>query len=158
MRICFVMNYGAMHMNAQNHTNATPQPSVQLIRMNALSKMVGYHKGHINLMIGEGKFPQRLKIGKRASAWLLPEIMAWINQDWKEGDSFSPPLLDQPRLMRRSEVLSLIGLEKDTLYRMMERDEFPKGKILGFRETRWDYNDIMGWIASKIQERDALIP
>ncbi|TVO39430.1 helix-turn-helix transcriptional regulator [Vibrio algivorus] len=140
-----------------NSNNSSILP-LKLIRMKELSKLVGYNKSHIHLLIGEGKFPEQLKIGKRASVWLLPEIMAWINQNWKEGDSFSPQLLDLPRLMRRSDVLNIIGVKKDTLYRMIERDEFPKGRVLGFRETRWDYNDVMGWLASKIQERDALIP
>ncbi|WP_186294788.1 helix-turn-helix transcriptional regulator [Vibrio algivorus] len=147
-------------MNAQNHTNQTTSTitHLKLVRMNTLTQMVGYHRSHINMMIGEGRFPQRLKIGARASAWLLPEIEAWLNQDWQEGDSYSPPLSDMPKLIKRKDVLNILGVEKDTLYRMIKRHEFPEGKVLGYRENRWDYNDVMGWLASKIQERDALIP
>lgn len=134
------------------------QPELQLVRMSTLTQIVGYHRTHINNLINEGKFPQQIKVGPRASAWLLPEIKAWIAQSWQDGDSYSPPLLDMPKLLRRSEVLRIIGIQKDTLYRMIAREEFPQGKVLGFQERRWEYNDIMGWIASKIQERDNRLP
>ncbi|MCG9702999.1 AlpA family phage regulatory protein [Vibrio natriegens] len=135
-------------------TSSTQPSTLKLVRMNTLTQLVGYHRTHINLMIGEGRFPQRLKIGKRISVWLLPEINAWLDQTWKEGDSYTPPLLDAPRYLKRNDVLDILGIQKDMLYRMINQELFPQGKVLGYRERRWDYNDIMGWVAKKIQERD----
>ncbi|WP_051867661.1 helix-turn-helix transcriptional regulator [Vibrio sp. ER1A] len=135
-------------------TATLTQPDLKLIRINDLAQMIGYHTSSINHMVSEGRFPQRIKIGPRASGWLLPEVKSWINQTWNFGDSYSPPLLDEPRLLNRKEVLYILGVKRDSLYRMIEREEFPEGKVLGHRERRWHYNDIMSWLASKIQERD----
>ncbi|MCY9829499.1 helix-turn-helix transcriptional regulator [Vibrio chagasii] len=135
-------------------TTSLLHSDIKLIRINDLANMIGYHQSSINHMVSEGRFPQRLKIGPSASGWLLPEIKSWINQNWKLGDSFSPPLLDEPRLLRMKDVLDLLGVKRDTLYRLIKRNEFPEGKKLSHRERRWEYNDIMGWLAGKIQERD----
>lgn len=131
-----------------------PVTPLRLVRMNELTEMLNYHKSSINNLIQEGRFPQRIKISTNASAWLLPEVHAWINQTWKEGDSFSPRLIDSTRLLTRQNVLNLLGIKKDTLNRMIKRKTFPEGKALSHREHRWDYNDVMGWLAGKIQERD----
>lgn len=132
----------------------TISTDLRLVRMNELTQMLSYHKSSINNMIQEGRFPQRIKIGPSASAWLLPEVHAWINQTWKEGDSFSPRLIDSTRLLKAQDVLDMLGIKRDTLYRMLKSQTFPEGKVLSRRERRWDYNDIMGWLAGKIQERD----
>lgn len=135
-------------------TNIKPMTPLRLIRMQELTVMIGYHSSSINHMIQEGRFPQRIKIGARASGWLLPEIKSWINQTWQLGQSYSPALLEEFRLLNRKQVLSILGIKRDSLYRMIEREEFPAGKVLSRRECRWDYNDVMSWLAGKIQERD----
>ncbi|WP_219079197.1 helix-turn-helix transcriptional regulator [Vibrio parahaemolyticus] len=107
---------------------------LRLIRMNELTEMLNYHKSSINNLIQEGRFPQRIKISTNASAWLLPEVHAWINQTWKEGDSFSPRLIDSTRLLTRQNVLNLLGIKKDTLNRMIKRKNLSRRK--GFKSPR----------------------
>ncbi|MEF1285831.1 AlpA family phage regulatory protein [Vibrio sp. M250220] len=130
------------------------QSDLRLIRINDLANMIGYHRSSINHMVSEGRFPERIKISTRASGWLLPEIKAWINQTWQLGHSYSPALLEEPHLLNRKQVLGILGVKRDSLYRMIEREEFPKGKVLSHREQRWNYNDVITWLAGKIQERD----
>ena len=46
---------------------------MQLIRRKELSELTGISRAHLYLLIGEGKFPRQIHIGKRASAWIVEE-------------------------------------------------------------------------------------
>ncbi len=55
---------------------------------------------------------------------------------------------DQPRTDRMldvHEVADRIGSSKSTIYRMIERGEFPKGKHFGKRNRRWSESTIDTW-------------
>ncbi|MPW31882.1 AlpA family phage regulatory protein [Agarivorans sp. B2Z047] len=135
-------------------TSSTSFQPLQLVRMKDLTTMVGFSCAHINLLIGEGRFPQRLKIGERASAWLLPEIEHWAQGRWRLDTSYSPPSHEGVYLISRTVVLSMLGIQKDTLLRLIAKDAFPPGCQVGRREKRWHYNEVLGWVAKKIIERD----
>ncbi len=48
------------------------------------------------------------------------------------------------RILRCHDVLETTGLSRSTIYRMMERDEFPKPTKLGVRAIGWRQADAPG--------------
>jgi prophage regulatory protein len=47
------------------------------LRMPALEARVGLKRPTIYALAATGKFPKPIKLGPRASAWVLAEIQAW---------------------------------------------------------------------------------
>lgn len=57
-------------------------------------------------------------------------------------------MTEPSRLLRRSEVESLVGLGTSTIYRRMDAGTFPRPLDLGGGVVRWRETDIAAWIAS----------
>ncbi len=53
------------------------------------------------------------------------------------------------RILRRSEVVSLVGLSQSTIYRMISRGEFPRPMQLGRRATGWSADEVEEWLTSR---------
>lgn len=53
---------------------------VSLLRIADVSKRTGLSRSTIYAREAAGDFPQRIKIGKRASAWRSDEIAAYIDR------------------------------------------------------------------------------
>ena len=53
------------------------------------------------------------------------------------------------RILRCHDVLETTGLSRSTIYRMMERDEFPKPTKLGVRAIGWRQSAVMDWIEGR---------
>ncbi len=53
------------------------------------------------------------------------------------------------RILRCHDVLETTGLSRSTIYRMMERDEFPKPTKLGVRAIGWRESAVAGWIEGR---------
>lgn len=53
------------------------------------------------------------------------------------------------RLIRRPEVLNLVGLSRATIYLMMAEGRFPKPVKVGLRAVAWREADIEAWLASR---------
>ena len=51
----------------------------RLIRMNELSRIVGYKPWNIYHLIRLGDFPRPVKLGQRAVAWRESDISDWID-------------------------------------------------------------------------------
>ncbi|HID4130304.1 TPA: helix-turn-helix transcriptional regulator [Pluralibacter gergoviae] len=54
--------------------------SLSLIRFDEVQKRTGYSKAWIYRLLKENRFPQSVKIGSRAIAFIESEIDEWINQ------------------------------------------------------------------------------
>ena len=54
-------------------------PHDRLVRLQELQHTVGYSKASIYAKVKSGEFPLPIKLGGRASAWLLSEVEAWID-------------------------------------------------------------------------------
>jgi prophage regulatory protein len=66
----------------QDHTKVTPEIQVineRLIRLPEVVQMTGISKTTVYEHIKRGTFPKSYYISKRASAWKLSEITAWID-------------------------------------------------------------------------------
>lgn len=50
------------------------------------------------------------------------------------------------RLLKISEVCNKVSFSRDTIYKMMSRDEFPKQIKVGKRSVRWKESVIDKWI------------
>ena len=53
------------------------------------------------------------------------------------------------RLIRRKELEDRIGLARSTIYRMMNKGEFPKPVKIGRRAVAWPESEIERWIAER---------
>lgn len=53
------------------------------------------------------------------------------------------------RILRCHDVLTATGLSRSTIYRMMERDEFPKPARIGVRAIGWRQSVVHSWIEER---------
>lgn len=60
---------------------------------------------------------------------------------------------DDLRLIRLSEVLTLVPVSETTLFRMISRDEFPKPKKVSGTNV-WAAGKIREWLESKSDDED----
>jgi prophage regulatory protein len=55
-----------------------PQPADRAIRLPAVLQLTGKSKTATYDDIRDGRFPAGFLIGKRARAWMLSDVMAWL--------------------------------------------------------------------------------
>jgi len=60
-----------------------------------------------------------------------------------------------PLILRKKQVLAMVGLSASTIYAMQKSGEFPQPLNLSQRAIGWLTSDIEGWLAAKIAERAA---
>lgn len=58
-----------------------------------------------------------------------------------------PPMPN--RILRRREVLALVGIGQSTMYDWMARGEFPRPVVLGPKMVGWREGDIADWLAAR---------
>ncbi len=54
-----------------------------------------------------------------------------------------------PRLMRADDVVTLTGLAKSTIYRLMSISQFPAAVKIGPRAVRWRVEEVQAWISER---------
>jgi prophage regulatory protein len=60
-------------------TNAHQQTApVQFLRLPEVEKLTGIKRTHIYRLQQLGRFPKRVKLGARASAYIASEVQGWI--------------------------------------------------------------------------------
>lgn len=52
----------------------------RLLRLPEVINLIGLSKAQIYNLISLGEFPQQIKLGDRASAWLESEVADWIDE------------------------------------------------------------------------------
>ncbi len=57
------------------------------------------------------------------------------------------------RILRRSEVLSMVPLSEASLWRMEKVGRFPKRIRLGSQSYGWAENEVMDWIRLRMEAR-----
>ncbi|RZN25581.1 AlpA family phage regulatory protein [Bradyrhizobium sp. Leo121] len=63
---------------------------------------------------------------------------------------------DLARVVRAREVCRLIGLSRPTLWRLVQRDQFPKPfRLSSSAAVGWLETDILAWIAARAAQRDS---
>ena len=53
------------------------------------------------------------------------------------------------RLLRRREVEKITGLGRSSIYRLMQKCEFPRPVRVGPAAVRWRESDIRAWVESR---------
>ena len=53
------------------------------------------------------------------------------------------------KILRCREVQQAIGLSRSTIYRMMDRDDFPKAAKLGVRAIGWRQSAVADWLEGR---------
>ena len=57
-------------------------------------------------------------------------------------------------LIRREEVINMVGLSRSTIYTLMKNSEFPLCIKLSERSVAWRRGDIQNWISNKITSKN----
>lgn len=57
------------------------------------------------------------------------------------------------KILRRAAVEEMTGLSRSTLYRMMDRGEFPRPARIGLRAVGWRQSVIDIWLSSRTDSR-----
>ena len=57
--------------------------------------------------------------------------------------------MSDERILRLPAVCECVGLGRSTLYRMMDRGEFPRPVKLGAKANGWRKSDVQAWIAAR---------
>lgn len=62
------------------------------------------------------------------------------------------PAIDpaQERLMRRPEVLRVTGLSRSSMYRLIEKLDFPRPVALSAKTVGWPASQVNAWIAARV--------
>lgn len=50
------------------------------------------------------------------------------------------------KLLRIQQVVELTTLSRSTIYRLIAKGEFPKGKNISSRTVVWEESDVVDWI------------
>jgi prophage regulatory protein len=53
------------------------------------------------------------------------------------------------RLLRRQQVIDLVGLSRSTIYSYMSKNLFPRPIKIGVRAVAWDAHLLAEWIANR---------
>jgi prophage regulatory protein len=61
------------------------------------------------------------------------------------------------RLIRLKEVISISGLGRSSIYKMMAEGRFPMSISLGERAIAWEISEIEEWVLDKIERRNKVI-
>ncbi|GIV53473.1 MAG: hypothetical protein KatS3mg038_3994 [Candidatus Kapaibacterium sp.] len=77
--------------------------TVKLVRAHELAAMLGVCRHTIYHWVRNGRFPQPLKIGPRATAWRLEDVERWLAER---------PTKDEARMARRNKNASAAAGEK----------------------------------------------
>ncbi|QYA14081.1 AlpA family transcriptional regulator [Rhizobium sp. AB2/73] len=57
------------------------------------------------------------------------------------------------KLLRIRAVLSMVGVSRPTIYRLIAKGEFPKPVTIGAARL-WPENEINQWLTNRIEDRD----
>lgn len=61
--------------------------------------------------------------------------------------------LIQERIIRKAELLAMVGLSDPTIWRLEKAGKFPKRLRLGGNSCGWLSTEIAGWFASRAADR-----
>lgn len=53
------------------------------------------------------------------------------------------------RFLKMRDVKSLVGCSAPTIYRLIQKGEFPRQIVLGPKYVRWDERQVLEWMATK---------
>ena len=53
------------------------------------------------------------------------------------------------RLVRLSEVLTMLGVGRSTIYRLLEAEQFQTPVKVGTKAVRWRMSDLQNWISTR---------
>jgi prophage regulatory protein len=89
----------------------------------------------------------RDEVIRLASRRVDPEQSA-SSQKISAARDFEDPLISR-RLLRLSDVKSLVGLSRSTIYHLISERRFPAQTRVGPRAVRWRATDILAWQDSR---------
>lgn len=62
---------------------------------------------------------------------------------------------EKDKIIRLNEVMDMTGLSRSTIYRMMEKGDFPKSTPLGERAIGWSMSEVQEWVQTRLSIRNS---
>lgn len=78
--VCAALTAAGFDLREVSYALATTLDGQQLLRLPEVEKLTGIKRTHIYRLQQLKRFPQRIKLGPRASAYVASEVHAWIEQ------------------------------------------------------------------------------
>jgi len=60
------------------------------------------------------------------------------------------------KIIRLNEVMDMTGLSRSTIYRMMDKEDFPLSTSLGERAIGWSMQEVQEWVQNKLNIRNRM--
>ena len=73
-------------------------PDDRFVRMSELQKIVSLSRSQIYALISKGAFPKQVKLGEKASAWLLSRVLRWMQARINQSGTSNSDALHQDNL------------------------------------------------------------
>jgi prophage regulatory protein len=64
-------------------------------------------------------------------------------------------MMTTPRILRRKDVESRVGLARSSLYSLIQKNEFPRPVQLSERAVGWREADVNEWLESRVTKGGA---
>jgi len=61
------------------------------------------------------------------------------------------------RIIRLKQVIETTGLARSTIYKYIDENTFPKPVPLGDRAVGWVEEEVVDWVLSRVEMRDAAL-
>ena len=136
-----------------------------LLRPGEVCKRVALSSTHVYRLMGEGRFPRFVPVGRRASGLpehlldaffaermaareRMPELGFRASLPQWRFDIVRMPARRGIRLVRCRDVAARLGVSRSTLRRLIADGRFPGPVPLGERATRWVENEVSAWVLS----------
>jgi prophage regulatory protein len=69
------------------------------------------------------------------------------------GNTVAEPTTTPIRLIRRPEVVRVVGLQRAAIYALMREGRFPQAVRITARSVGWIESEIQAWLAEKVRAR-----
>ena len=66
---------------------------------------------------------------------------------------YRPMDRDDDRLINVADVVTLTSLHRATIYRLIAKDEFPRGRVVVSNRRRWWRSEVIEWILKQPDQR-----
>ena len=127
------------------------RPGVML-DASALKHVVVLSRSHIYTMEAAGTFPMHLKLGPCRVAWLLSDVVGWMQAKIDERPSASDVrqiVVPGDRFVSKKELLTLVPYAISHISNLEKDKKFPRRVLLSRKRVGWLEREVVEWLWSK---------
>lgn len=123
-----------------------------LLDASAVKHLVIYSRSHIYSLQAAGDFPMHLKLGPGRVAWLLSDVIAWMQARLDErpsGQGERVIIKPGDRFISKKELRTLVPYTVNHLSTLEREGKFPRRVPLGRKRVGWLEREVVEWLWNK---------